>query len=451
MQRRRHISSEVDLKAELIFSYLTKENDRYDESIISSFTQNTDSLKRDTLIELIKLKKNKARSADISRLLEFIESAFPTHPGQKPQFYEKYYKILFQCTGALAAESKVQASRRILEMLMGSLEKNNPASYIDLKTLHDVTEVCLGLNAILEDATSNELLINTYPRWSGLVPELSSKGPEDIAVSKCAARNILKVLATSHVKLDSAIRLSLPVLVSYVDGDLPDEFPGSGPAYIEQTIRSSISMPMQNEPYGSNSVAPPPPESQGRAETRCQLPALEEITTLITERLAHLDQSLSERLNRQESELSRLKEESSRLDTQITKKDLEISNLDTQKARILQDLDQARLKVEETRKELDEANTLLEDYKKSHIALEENVAHQVSSAEQRVKREFQERAGRQMTYLRDYLEKAVHSSTSEALNPVVSNFNTLVRKLENSGYLVGSPIKAISMTNGGTT
>jgi hypothetical protein len=414
------------------------------------FMEELASTRREVMEDIFKMhQKHPSVKLMSEHVLEFMEKASVSGSGQKPDFHEKYYRTLFKCAKALAGEQHGLVTKRLFMRLVQSTAKGETNFPLSFAVFADCDAVVNGMDEALSDDSCHSQLERSFGRWSQLIPELAAKGKEKIGLSKCAVHGLLKVIARIQ-KIDSSLRLSLPVLVGAAD-NIPDEFQSSPHSWSERIIRSSSFNTPENQSPDSTENLPleTPANTPETKEAKPEFNSIDisRFSELLHQSLVQLDHSVGEKLKAQAREITRFQEQANELRSLVREKENHISDLvrlkDSIQAQAFQD--RTALSVKET--ELATLQEELSRYSESHdilVATSNTIEQEVAS---RIKREFSEHIGELMRDIRNYIDKLQVEPSSNTLRLTVSSFNRLARALHNQNYLSVSMLPKIEVIN----
>ena len=413
------------------------------------FSAESASTRRDVLEGVCeRIKKIQMTQFDSDKVVLLLEPALVIGSGQKLEFSEKYYRTLFACAAGLSDENG-DLSCKLLFMRLVAMSGEN-SSGVDARlvmrstmaALADAHDVVRGLGSALLDESLHQALNGAFEIWSVMIPELAAKGVNRIGLPIAARSGFLKIIA-GRQKLDSSIRLSLPVIVGSV-GAIPKEFHESQHAKSDLVIRESLLSAgggrlesVSGGPSLATELAVAPPTAMFSSKD------ISKLSDGIQALLRELDAGIGDRIKNLGDEIQRTQKNLADVNKELVERNERISSMDTQKSRLLEEIGQHRIESAALAKELSDTREELNRYVQSHDALAKSSGNIERDIADRMKREFAEHAGAVLGDIRNYLDNLQKTPDVETVRLAVSCFNRLAKILQNKNFLTVSILPKI--------
>jgi len=399
-----------------------------------------------------RLEKHRSIQPSSDRILKFLQTDLLPGPKQKPEFFDSYLRSLFACAAALGGEQKDGVCKRIFISLLQHSDPEESMPPLQPGLLQRNPLLISALNGSLSDETCLALLADSFDRWCSLIPEIVAEGEANNALTKESLFSLLKLIGARTGRLDNALRLSLPILVSAAKG-APDEFKASAHARTEYLIRESFlrTTPSPGSPERQHAAVQPTANANLLPVEAMRNFNFDEVSSCaadIRKGLLKLDDAIAERLKRQAAEIDRLRKELKDDKAELEGKDKQVSELSMRIKRVQDQLGQTDKDMADKQSEIEKLKEELDGYMQSHDALQVNLEKSGDEHAVRMKREFAERSGSVLSDIRNYLEQYLRTQDPDSVRKAVGNFNRLARILRKEGFTAADALPNIDTNLG---
>jgi hypothetical protein len=410
------------------------------EEYAERFSAEPAGTRRD-LMEGICQRMEKLRSIQLepARILQLLEVGLLPGLKQKQDFIDSYIRSVFACAAVLGGEQKDAVCKQIFISMLNHPAQKESLPLLQPSLFHRNAPLIGAMNGALADETCLPLLAGSFDHWCSLISEIVAEGEVNTALTKDALFGLLKLIGARTGRLDNALRLSLPILVSVAKG-APDEFRGSTHARTECLIRES---------FQTAALPPDSPEVQRTAvqtgenkKPRAAEPVQEfssneisDFAATIRQMLLKLDDAIAERLTRQATEIERLRRELQDDKEELEKTGKQVSDLTLKMEKVQEQLRETEEAMNRKQSEILDVKDELHRYKQSHDVLDANLASVEGELTVRLKREFAEHSGRVLSDVRNHLDQYLKTQNTASIRMAVGSFNRLARTLRNEGFV----------------